>query len=87
MFIWSPRDCVPMAFTTESPPAQGHYSKPQGSSKRRVLPWPVTMDQSICVSLSHTHYSIIGMKRLKHVERDAHTSDGNVMEEEVGLVT
>ena len=30
-------------------------SKPQGSSKR-VLPWQVTMDQLICVYLSHTHY-------------------------------
>ena len=29
-------------------------SKPQGSSKR-VLPWQVTMDQSIFASLSHTH--------------------------------
>ena len=29
-------------------------SKPQGSSKR-VLPCPVTMDQLICASLSHTH--------------------------------
>ena len=30
-------------------------SKPQGSSEQ-VLPWQVTMDQSICASLSHTHY-------------------------------
>ena len=30
-------------------------SKPQGSSKR-VLPWQVTIDQSICASLSYTHY-------------------------------
>ena len=30
-------------------------SKPQGSSKR-LLPWQVTIDQSICASLSHTHY-------------------------------
>ena len=30
-------------------------SKPPGSSKR-VLPWQVTMDQLICVSLSHNHY-------------------------------
>ena len=29
-------------------------SKPQGSSKR-VLPGEVTMDQSICAPLSHTH--------------------------------
>ena len=30
-------------------------SKPQDSSER-VLPWQVTMDQSICASFSHTHY-------------------------------
>ena len=30
-------------------------SKPQGSSERGLL-WHVTMDQLICVSLSHTHY-------------------------------
>ena len=30
-------------------------SKPHGSSKR-ALPWQVTMDQSICASLSHTDY-------------------------------
>ena len=30
-------------------------SKPQGSSER-VLPWQITMDQFIFVSLSHTHY-------------------------------
>ena len=30
-------------------------SKPQGSSER-VLSWLVTMDQLICISLSHTHY-------------------------------
>ena len=30
-------------------------SKPQGSSKQ-VLPSQVTMEQLICVSLSHTHY-------------------------------
>ena len=30
-------------------------SKPQGSSER-VLPWQMTMDQSIFASLSHTHY-------------------------------
>ena len=30
-------------------------SSPQGSSER-VLPWQVTMDQSICASLSHTHH-------------------------------
>ena len=30
-------------------------SRPQGSSER-VLPWQVTMDQSICASLSRTHY-------------------------------
>ena len=30
-------------------------SKPQCSSKP-VLPWPVTMDQLVCASLSHTQY-------------------------------
>ena len=30
-------------------------SKPRGSFER-VLPWQVTMDQSICASFSHTHY-------------------------------
>ena len=34
---------------------QHRASKPQGSSER-VLPWQVTMDQSIYASLSHTHY-------------------------------
>ena len=48
-FIGSPRNCVPMAFTAESPPAR--VSKPQGSSSKRVLPWQVTMDQSICASI------------------------------------
>ena len=33
-------------------------SKPQGSSEV-VLPWQVTMDQSICASLSHTVYLTI----------------------------
>ena len=51
-FIGS-RNCVPMAFTVESPPARA--SKPQGSSER-VLPWQITMDQLIFASLSHTHY-------------------------------
>ena len=53
-FIGS-RNCVPMAFPAESPPAQGQFTgRSQGSSKR-VLPWQVTMDQLICASLSHTH--------------------------------
>ena len=34
---------------------QHRASKPQGSSER-VLPWQVTIDQLISVSLSHTHY-------------------------------
>ena len=51
-FIGS-RNCVPMAFTAESPPARA--SKPQGSSER-VLPWQITMDQLISASLSHTNY-------------------------------
>ena len=50
-FIGS-RNGTPMVFTAESLPA----SKPQGSSKRVLLPWQVTKDQLICASLSHTHY-------------------------------
>ena len=39
-------------------------SKPQGSSER-VLLWQVTMDQSICASLSHTHYGYeVGMLKV-----------------------
>ena len=53
-FIVSRNNCVPMAFTAESPPAH-RASKPQGSSER-VLPWQITMDQLIFGSLSHTHY-------------------------------
>ena len=34
---------------------QHRASKPQDSSER-VLPWQVIMDQSLCASLSHTHY-------------------------------
>ena len=52
-FIGS-RNCVPMAFVAESPPAQDRTRKPQGSSER-VLSWQVTMDQLIYASLSHTH--------------------------------
>ena len=38
------RNCVPMAFTGESPPAQGQY--PQGSfSKERCFSLQVTMDK------------------------------------------
>ena len=48
------RNCVPRAFTAESPRAQGQY-KSQASFER-VLPWQVTMDQLIFASLSHTHY-------------------------------
>ena len=60
-FIGS-RNCVPMAFTAESPPAQGH--KTQGSSES-VLPCRVAMDQLICVSLSHTHYWYeVGMSKV-----------------------
>ena len=37
---------------------------PQGSFEQ-VLPWQVTMDQSICASLSHTHYWYeVGMLKL-----------------------
>ena len=39
-------------------------SKPQGSSER-VLPRQITMDQSICASLSHTHYRYqVGMLKV-----------------------
>ena len=39
-------------------------SKPQGSSER-VLPWQVTVDQLIFVSLSHTHYRYeVGMLKV-----------------------
>ena len=40
-------------------------SKPQGSSER-VLPWQVTMDQLICVSLSHTqsYWYEVGMLKV-----------------------
>ena len=39
-------------------------SKPQGSSER-VLPWQVTIDQSICASCSHTHYWYeVGMSKV-----------------------
>ena len=41
---------------------QHRASKPQGSSKR-VLPWQVTMDQSICNSLPHSL-----LVRSEHVE-------------------
>ena len=72
-FIGS-RNCVPMAFTAESPPAQA--SKPQGSSKR-VLPWPVTMDQLIFASLSHTHYWYeVGMLKVPAVVENDHACAG-----------
>ena len=39
-------------------------SKPQGSSER-VLPWQITMDQLIFVSLSRTHYCYeVGMLKV-----------------------
>ena len=37
-FIGS-RNCVPLAFPTESSPAHWAASKPQGSSERVLLPW------------------------------------------------
>ena len=64
-FIGS-RNCVPMAFTAESPPAWA--SKPQGSAER-VLPWQITMDQLIFASLSHTHYWCeVGMLKVPAVK-------------------
>ena len=47
---------------------QHRASKPQRSSKR-VLPWQVTMDQLICASLSHIHYSWYGMGMLQVLGR------------------
>ena len=45
-------------------------SKPQGSSER-VLPWQITMDQLIFVSLSHTHYWYkVGMLKVPECARD-----------------
>ena len=45
-------------------------SKPQGSFER-VLPWQVTMDQSICTSLSHTHYCNLMIDDVKNVSLTA----------------
>ena len=39
----------------QEPAGTDRASKPQGSSER-VLPWQITIDQSIFASLSHTHY-------------------------------
>ena len=45
----------------------GRDRKPQGSSER-VLPWPVTMDQLIWASLSHTHYGYeVGMLKVQAI--------------------
>ena len=43
-------------------------NKPQGSSER-VLPWQVTMDLTICASLSHTHcyWYEVGMLKVSAV--------------------
>ena len=70
-FIGS-RNCVPMAFTAESPPARA--SKPQGSSER-VLPWQITMDQLISASLSHTNYWYeVGMLKVPAVHNSVHNN-------------
>ena len=45
-------DCVPMAFTAESPPVVNLKLV----SSKRVQPWQVTMDQLTCASLFHTDY-------------------------------
>ena len=47
----------PIAYRWRSLPKVRRHraSEPQGSSER-VLPWQITMDQSIFASLSHTHY-------------------------------
>ena len=49
--------CHAIAYRWRSLPSVRRHraSKPQVSSKR-VLPWQVTMDQSIRASLPHTHY-------------------------------
>ena len=45
-------------------------SKPQGSSER-VLPWQITMDQSIFASLSHTHcWYEVGMLKVPAVKHE-----------------
>ena len=50
-------------------------SKTQGSSERG-LPWQVTMNQLICASLSHTHFTIIGIKCVETCDTE---SVGGVM--------
>ena len=43
-------------------------SKPQGSSKRVLLPWQITMDQLMFASLSHTHcWYEVGMLKVPAV--------------------
>ena len=46
-----------IAYRWRSLPKVRRYraSKPQGSSER-MLPWPITMDQLMFASLSHTHF-------------------------------
>ena len=73
-FIGS-RNCVPMAFT----PPRHRVSKPQSSSKR-VLPWQVTMDQLICVSLSDIHYWYgVGMLKVPAKEKDGNGSRSELL--------
>ena len=57
-----------MAFTAESPAAQGQKTS-QGSFER-VLPWQVNMDQLlIFASLSHTHYWYeVGMLKVPYTK-------------------
>ena len=60
-----------IAYRWRSLPRVRRYraSKPQGSFER-VLPWQVTMDQSIRASLSHTHYWYeVGMLKVSMIPR------------------
>ena len=50
------------------PRVRRHRASKRQDSSERVLPWQVTMDQLICVSLSHTHYWYeVGMLKLPPV--------------------
>ena len=72
-----------MAFTAESPPAQGQYSLRYNSSER-VLPWQVTLDQLKFASLYHTHYWYeVGMFKVP-VVRDV--GDGNSVSDSGSVV-
>ena len=60
------RNCAPMAFIAENPPAQ-RACKPQGSYKR-VLRGQVAVDQLMRAFLSHTHYWCeLGMLKVPNI--------------------